>query len=168
MATRPDSREAAGRLLALRSVITHALAAPPRELLEGWLREWSEAERTRFAHESQARSDSFWRAVNSSPISGYLSPWEREFSRTTVFTMSSQQQIDALWRLEAAHVLIWALQLVPGLPAPDVQSDVGVLKLEALSRPASFLDSARLRPEAEINHAPTLPSSGIGAAVLRS
>lgn len=153
MEPRPNSKEAAGRLLALRCVVTHALAAPPRDLLQKWLEQWSEAERERYTQESESRCKAFWDTVSSSPVFTYLSRWEREFATTTILTMSSQQQIDALWHLEAAQVLMWALRLIPELPVPDAQAEADILKLEILSRPTSLLSSAQLRPQAEIDHA---------------
>lgn len=120
----PNATEVAGRVLALRCVVTHALSRPERPVV-----------------------------LNSSPILPYLSPWERVFATTTVRTMSGQQHLDALWRLEAAQVLIWALRLIPELPAPDKQADPDLLKLEILSHPAPLLSSAVLRTQTEIYHA---------------
>jgi hypothetical protein len=153
MESRPNITEAVGRLLALRCVVTHALTAPPRDLIAGWLGRWTEAERERYAHQSESQSKAFWNTVNSSPIFTYLSPWERQFATTTMLTMSSQDQIDALWRVEAAQVLMWALRLIPELPAADTQAEPDLLKLEILSRGTNLLSSTQLRSEAEIDHA---------------
>jgi len=153
MESRPNATEVAGRLLALRCVVTHALAAPPRDLLEQWLAASTSAEREQFAQKSESQSKAFWDAVNSSPIAMYLSPWEREFAETPILTMSSQQHIDASWRMEAAQVLMWALHLIPELTAPDTQADTDLLKSEILSHPANFLGAAVLRSQAEIDHA---------------
>jgi Domain of unknown function (DUF4272) len=120
----PNATEVAGRLLALRCVVTHALSPPERPAV-----------------------------VNSSPIFPYLSPRERKFVTTTKRTMSGRQHLDALWRLEAAQVLTWALRLIPELPAPDEQADLGLLELEILNHPAPFLSSAVLRTQTEIYHA---------------
>lgn len=128
----PNATEVAGRLLALRTVVTYAMAEPGRTVLE-----------------CEYQSKQFWDAVKSSPIFPYLSTWEREFATTTVLTMSEQQHLDALWRLEAAQVLMWALCLIPELPAPDKQADLDLSKVEILNRPTSFLSTAVLRTRAE-------------------
>ncbi len=153
MGSRPNAIEVAGRLLALRCVVTHALAAPPRDVLEQWLGRWTEAERVRYAQESKSRGKTFWDTVNSSPIFTHLSPWERQFATTTTLTMSSQEQIDALWRAEAAQVFMWALRLIAELPAKNTQADLDLLKSEILSHPTNLLSSAVLRSQAEIDHA---------------
>ena len=153
MEARPNAAEVVGRLLALRCVATHALAAPPRDVIEEWLGRWTEVERERYAHESDTQSRAFWSTVNSSQISTYLSPWERQFATTTMLTMSGQDQIEALWRVEAAKVFMWALHLIPELHTPDTKADPDLLKSEILSRPANLFSSASLRPETEIDHA---------------
>jgi hypothetical protein len=145
--------DVAGRLLALRCVVTHALAAPEREALKESLARLPEAERRQFAQESDSQSERYWDAVRSSPIFPYLSPWEREFAATTILTMSTQQHIDGLWRIESAQVLAWALRLIPEMPAPDEQAGSSLLRSEILNRPTSFLNSAVLRIQAEIDHA---------------
>jgi len=128
------------------------LAAPPRDVLEQWLGRWTEADRARYAQEGESQSKAFWDVVNSSPIFIYLSPWERQFATTTTLTMSSQEQIDALWRAEAAQVFMWALSLIAELPAPYTQADLDLLKSEILSHPTNLLSSAVLRSHAEIDH----------------
>jgi hypothetical protein len=138
----------------LKCVVSYAEAAPPRDQLEEWLRRWTEAERELYALESDSRRKSFWDTVNSTPIFTYLSPWERQFASTTMLTMSSRQQLDAMWRVEAAQVLMWALRLIAQLPPPDTQADdPNLLKAEILSPPSNFLNSAALRPQAETDHA---------------
>src|ERR1700739_4644515 len=131
MESPPNATEVAGRLLALKCVVAHAIATP----LLSDLDEWTEAERLEFASAHESKSKRFWDSVNSSPIELYLSPWERQFASATVHTMSLQQHLDGMWRAEAAQVLMWSLGLVRELPAPDMQSEVDLPKLEILSQP---------------------------------
>jgi hypothetical protein len=153
MDSRPNAAEVAGRLLALRCVVTHAMATPPRDSLEQLFGQRSVAEREDFAQKSESLAKAYWNTVNVSPIFPYLSPWEREFANSTILTTSSQDQIDALWRAEAAQVLMWALCLIAELPALDAQANPNLLRSEALSRPVEFLASPVLRSEREIDHA---------------
>jgi hypothetical protein len=153
MDSRPNATEVAGRLLALRCVVTHAFATPPRGALDEWFEQWTVAERKDFVQKSESRAKAYWSTVNVSPIFPHLSPWEREFANSTILTMSSQDQIDASWRAEAAQVLMWALSLITGLSAPETQASPDLLKSETLSRPVEFLASALLRPAREIDHA---------------
>jgi hypothetical protein len=144
--------QVAGRLLALRCVVTHAMAMP----LRSDLAQWTEEDRQRFARESDSQSKRFWDEVNTSSIFPFLSPTERQFATTTALSMSHQQQLNAIWRLEAAQVLMWGLHLIPELPAPDEQADLDLSKPEILSQPTNLLNSAVLRPHAEIDSARNL------------
>lgn len=73
-----------------------------------------------------------------------------------MLTMSLQQHLDGMWRLEAAQILMWALRLLAEMPAPDTQSDIDLPNLEMLNRPTSFLSSAVLRTQSEISRARNL------------
>jgi hypothetical protein len=139
--SRPDAPQVAGRLLALRCVVTHAVGTPLLSDLEAR----TEAERFEISSAYESRSKSFWDSVNSSAILPHLSPWERQFATTTILTMSLEQHLAGMWRMEAGQVLMWALRLIPDLTAPDKQTDLDLRKIEILSRPASFLNSAALR-----------------------
>ncbi|HEY6300305.1 MAG TPA: DUF4272 domain-containing protein [Candidatus Binatus sp.] len=152
MESPPNATQVAGRLLALRCVVTHAIGTPLLSELE----DRTEAERLELANARDSQSKRFWDSVNSSPIFPYLSLWEREFATKTMLTMSLQQHLDGMWRLEAAQVLMWALRLVAQLPEPDAQSEIDLPKLEILKRPTSFLDSAALRIQSEIARARNL------------
>ena len=149
MESRPDAAQVAGRLLALRCVVTHAIGIPLLSDLEGW----TEAQRRELASDRESKSRRFWDSVNSSSIFPYLSPWERRFATTTMLTMSLQQHLDGMWRMEAGQVLMWALRLIPDLSAPDKQTDLDLRKIEILSRPTSFLSAAALRNQSEIDRA---------------
>jgi hypothetical protein len=129
------------------------MATPPRDSLEQLFGQRTVAEREGFAQKSESLAKAYWNTVNVSPIFPYLSPWEREFADSTILTMSSQDQIDALWRAEAVQVLMWGLRLITELPAPETQASPDLLKSEAQSRPVEFLASPVLRSEREIDHA---------------
>ena len=132
--------------------MTHAIGTPLLSDLDNW----TEAERLELASVCESQSKRFWDSVESSPIFPYLSPWERQFASKTMLTMSLQQHLDGMWRMEAAQVLMWALRLNADLPSPDTQSDIDLSKLEILNRPTSFLNSAALRSQSEIDRARNL------------
>ena len=78
-----------------------------------------------------------------------LSPTETAYNET--FTPTQQQHINANWRYEGLHLLLWALGYVPELSYPDapcdVAADVGLL---APLSEAAFRQQARLRPAADL------------------
>lgn len=64
--------------------------------------------------------------------------------------ISVQQRIDAGWLAEAITCLLWALEMIPNLPAYDWEADPTLTsQLRSKSIP-EFIGQARLRPRREI------------------
>ena len=79
----------------------------------------------------------------------HLSPLERAFADNP--TPDRQALVNATWRYEALHTLLWALGFVPELDYPDHPCDPGAdMGLLAPLSEAEFRERARLRPAAEI------------------
>jgi hypothetical protein len=74
-----------------------------------------------------------------------LSPTEKDFAATTIVTMTAEQQIRASWRMEAALVILWSLNLVDSLPPFGTQASHKLLKHFPGSSLSDFLDAATLR-----------------------
>lgn len=90
--------------------------------------------------------DSFDRKYNVSPK---LSPKERIFMNSSAPT--DQELIDAGWKVECMHVLLWALGYVDTLGYPSQACDVDATVLQVFSRTAGQLrDGARPRTKAEL------------------
>lgn len=148
---RPSANEVAERSLALRHVVVYALMTPPPDLFADTYASWSEQERSEYEREALVRRDEYWTRLKSLGLDRALSPWERAFAETTMATMSPRQLIDASWRSEALHVLMWALGAMPVLPPYDVMMDPDVLKDFPSSEPREFINRATLRPDDEID-----------------
>jgi hypothetical protein len=82
-------------------------------------------------------------------ISPKLSPTERAY--VTAKEPTDQQRLDANWRYESLHVLLWALGYVESLDYPDRMCDVAhdAAIIHALSEP-QFRQRARLRTKKEV------------------
>ncbi|MFD1874871.1 DUF4272 domain-containing protein [Hymenobacter bucti] len=79
----------------------------------------------------------------------HLSPAERAFADNPA--PDQQALVNATWRYEALHALLWALGFVPELDYPDHPCDPGAdMGLLAPLSEAAFRQQARLRPAAEI------------------
>lgn len=148
---RPDAADVAARALVLKAVVVYAFITPPREMMDAMTGAWSELERRKFTNDADAKRDEFWSRLGA--WQKHLSPWEREYSRTTMVTMSLRQQTDASWRLEAFGVLAWALGLVESLLPYDAQVPDDRLKTFPPEEPSAFVERARLRPREEIDAA---------------
>src|SRR5689334_16345906 len=123
---RPSSRNAAERFVILKYCFVYALTAPPRDMLSDWIQKWSGDDRDKFVKDVEAKREDFWRGLKSLGLWEKLSPIELKLAQQTVVTMTDRQQVDATWRMEAAVVLLWALQAVDLLPPFDAQASHGL------------------------------------------
>jgi uncharacterized protein YjiS (DUF1127 family) len=117
--TNPTAANVAARAVILKAVTVHALAAPPRDALESMMKSWSWLERRRFRREAARMRDKYWRPLQDAGLFDHFSARERSFARSTAVTMTAQQQLDGLWRVEAFQVLLWALRQVAEIPQYD-------------------------------------------------
>ncbi len=150
---RPSAEQVAKRLIVLKYVVGYAMIAPPRDMLMQWFESLDEGERTKFKHDVKVRRDEYWGYLRTLGLWGVLSPQEREFAGTTMLTMTHQQQINAMWRIEALQVLMWALKLISSLPPYDTQASYDLLKEIPSEEIGKFVKSARLLPSVEIDQA---------------
>jgi hypothetical protein len=85
----------------------------------------------------------------------HLSPLEQAFADNPA--PDEQARMNATWRYEALHVMLWALSYVPELDYPDHLCDPGTdIGLLAPLSETEFRERARLRPAAEILEAADL------------
>src|SRR5262249_773412 len=103
--------------------------------------------------DAEPRRDEFWRPLHQAALWQYVSPGERELAEATIVTMTHRQQVNASWRIEAAQTLMWALDLVPDLPAYDAAANIALLKRIPCKDMPLFVSSARLRKELQIDRA---------------
>lgn len=150
---RPSAEQTARRLIILRHVVVYALAWPSREVMREKLRRRNPADRNTVEREGEGIRDETWGYMRCLGLLNDMSPWERTFSKSTMVTMTRQQQIDASWKMEAVQVLMWALGFLGELPAYGTQADQTLLTALPVEGVRSFLDSARLRHSIEIHQA---------------
>ncbi|MEJ1241050.1 DUF4272 domain-containing protein [Chryseolinea sp. T2] len=82
-------------------------------------------------------------------ISAKLSPKERDYA--TAEQPTEQQKVDANWRYEGLHVLLWALGYIDTLSYPDKMCDVASdVKIIYELKEKDFRKKAKLRSKREI------------------
>ncbi len=117
--SRPTAEDAARRLVILKHVVVSALVAPPREMFSAMSSQWSADEKKNFQQHAKTQRDQFWQGLRDAGLWRYLSPREQVHAQSTMVTMTTQQQIDATWRVEAVQALMWALGMLAELPPYD-------------------------------------------------
>jgi hypothetical protein len=150
---RPSAEDAARRLLILKHIVAWALIAPPRDVLQQITAKWDVDERTKFERQAEALREKFWRGLRDAGLWQHLSPQEQAHAESTMATMTEQQQVDASWRMEAAQTLMWALRMLPELPPYDTMASHDLLKQIPSRDVGAFIQSARLRDQAELDAA---------------
>jgi Domain of unknown function (DUF4272) len=138
------------RATILKYVFVRALAAPPTDQLKTIMSQWSPEERSRFAADfgqmfmrdmEHLKSTGLWPDVEAD---------ERKFLEAGVDQISQQQRIDASWLAESIVTLLWALRIVPELPAYDQEVNHETVKLLPTTSIPDLVRQARLRPESDI------------------
>lgn len=148
---RPSAQDAARRALVLRPLIVSALVALPRDLLAQLQRSMAKAEWAKFDLEAERKRDETRQSLRDVGLWEHVTPREREHFGETMVSMSAQQHANGVWRVEALHVLLWALQLVDELPPWDEPSDPKLVNRLPLEELDAFVRDARLRPEDPID-----------------
>lgn len=147
---RPAVEQVAGRLVILKHVVVFAGASMPGPVLRRHLDSWTEQDQEDFSRKAEDQRAQFWRRLQDAGLWKEMSPREHAFAKSMV-TLSEQDRVDASWRLEAAQVLLWALDRVPDLPPYDTMADREVLK--QIPPTVAAGTPWKLRTEAEIARA---------------
>jgi len=146
---RPSAKDAAVRAYVLKSVVISALALPPQEVLDEQSSAWSQSERDDFFETLAADRRGRWAGLGR--WKARLSPNERLFASALPQDVTPRQHTDAIWRLEAFQVLLWALGLLENLPGYDTEANEELLKGFPPGEFGAYIRQARLRPAAEID-----------------
>ncbi|MEP0845715.1 MAG: DUF4272 domain-containing protein [Phycisphaerae bacterium] len=151
--SRPTLPEVANRLLVLTYVIGRSVKSPPPDVLESMLKKWGPAEVEKLRRNEDNRRDALVERLRNIGLWRHASPKEKAILRSTWLTMTNQQRIDASWRLESAQVLMWALGMLPNLPAYDAAAEPDILKQVPFDDLPALVQSAAMRSAAEIDAA---------------
>jgi hypothetical protein len=146
---RPTAAEAARRLLVLKHLVIYAHASTYGKRLH----ECPDLPQAAKADLHTIMGGMFSEQLRRENLWEYVTPTERQLFDTPVAALTQQQVINASWRSEAIGILLWALGLTPQLPAYDSPAHGEITKQVPGGDLASFINSARLRDEKEIDHA---------------
>jgi hypothetical protein len=149
----PTPQDAARRLVILKHIIVDALSSPPRDTLASIRESSTPVEWDDFLQTVNGKRNAYWKPVLESDLGRSLSPREREYIATPMAEVTHRQQLNAMWRMEAAAVLMWALRLGKELPAYDTQADTSLLKIVPKWPNDLFIREAGSRDFTAVNRA---------------
>lgn len=146
----PNAALAMRRAIILKYIFVKGLAAPPIDLLENVMSQWTPEERSRLAADtaqmfmqsvSHLKAAMLWRDVEED---------ERKFLEAGIDGITAQQRIDAGWLAESIACLLWALQIVPEMPSYDQEASHELVKALPATSVKDLVKQAQLRPHGEI------------------
>jgi hypothetical protein len=146
----PSAQDVAKRLLILKYVIVQALALPPQDILQNLFSQWSKDEQREFTNGFAERAKQVVSSLKSNKLWSLMTKEEQVFVQAIPPKTKFQQHLNAMWSLESAAVLMWALGLIADFPSFDNQSDPEILKQIPHEDINKFINNSRLLPEGEI------------------
>ncbi len=147
---KPSTPDVAKRLLILKYVVVQTLALPPQDLLQNLFSQWSKEEQRDFTSGFGERSKQVISSLKSNKLWNLMTREEQEFIQSIPPKTKFQQHLNAMWRLESAAVLMWALGLITDFPAFDNQSDPEILKQIPHEDISKFINGSTLLSDGEI------------------
>jgi hypothetical protein len=144
---KPTPQQVAQRLIILKYQVVHALALPPRELLDNIYSKWSKEEQNKLTDGFKERSQQLIESMKSNQLWNMMTHEEKEFLESALPNIKSQQHLNAMWRLESVAVLLWSLGIVKEFPPFDTQSDIELLELIPYEDIHKFIYEAILLPD---------------------
>lgn len=147
----PSAKDVTLRALALREIVSHAMAMPPPDQRRALREKWPKDEWARFVKDVSAQSAPRFKDIGRLGVK--LSPREAKFSVTTLETVTDSEQINASWRVESLRIMLWALGVENTLPPHDEPQDHDLIKTWPDGDFIAFRNKAQLRDRAEIERA---------------
>lgn len=144
----PNHRDVAGRLIILKAIVVHAMATPPRAMLEG-MRAASPAKFTELIAAFDSKRQDMCKRLEDLGVWDEISPEERTFLLTPMASKTQTQHIDASWRVEAAQALMWAIGIIEVLPPYDASAAGEHLK-RIPTNVDELIRGSRLRPKPQL------------------
>jgi hypothetical protein len=146
---RPTSIEVKKRLFILKFVIFHSILTPPTEILNE-LSKWTDQENAELNQDMQNRAKENIQLLKKYDLWNDVSPNEKEFFESYGVKMDTYMQLAASWRMEAAGMLMWCLNLLNEWPKideelnPDLIKDVEIRKIRLWDKPTPLRDKKEI------------------------
>ncbi len=147
---KPSAKSVYQRLMVLKYVIIHANSNIPKDSLEEIMSNFSQNEKEECKKEIAIFKDATISYMKKNDLWNYTTQNERDFLSSTGTKMDVFEQINASWQIEAAVVLMWALNIIDKFPDVNEQANSEVLKLVEIRKLSFFSNDLSLRPYKEI------------------
>jgi hypothetical protein len=153
---KPSSEEVTKRLLILKYAVAKAWTLPPRELLQNRYSRLSKEEQQKFTNAFGVATEQLVAPLKSNNLWNSMTEEEQEFIQSVPPNVKFQQHLNAMWCLESAVMLMWAMGIIKEFPPFDAQSSAELLGQISHQDIGKFIKSTVLLPSEEIERKRTL------------
>lgn len=147
----PNSNDVYRRLLILKYLIIHSYSTFSSEYLRQSAEHWTITEKESFDKELEKKMNINVSEMKSLGLWDYTTKTERDFLSSFGSKINPVSLINANWRMEAAIMLMWALNLVDKFPDINEQANPELLKLVETRKIELLSNKLALRPNIEIS-----------------
>lgn len=147
---KPNSKDIYRRLMILKYLIIHSYSTFSSEYLKESAEHWTITEKESFDKELEKDMNKNVSEMKSLGIWEYTTKTEREFLSSFGSKINSVSLMNANWRMEAAIILMWSLNLIDKFPDINEQTNPELLKLVETRKIKLFSNKLTLRPNREI------------------
>jgi hypothetical protein len=147
---RPSDVDVYNRLVILRYVVVHSVTTP-LNVIPDLYRKWSEKERNEFESELEKRAQQTIDSLKQLKLWNLVSPWEKTFLQSYGSKMDQYARMAASWRMEAAGIMMWALNIIEEWPKIDEEISPELLKNVEVKRLGLFSKPFIMRSKKELN-----------------
>lgn len=149
---RPTAIEVYNRLIILKFVVVHSILTPPKFVINESFSRWSEDEQVKFDEDCKKKvNEVIISSLKEKRLWNYVSPKEKEFLLSYGSKMDEYSRIAAIWRMEAAGMLMWALKIITDWLPIDIELEPELLKKVEVKKIGLFSKRPLLRSKAEID-----------------
>lgn len=147
----PGAKDAYRRLMVLKYLISRAYRSQATQYIDQNFNQLTDKEKSEIDTDFNKNRDETISSLKGFGLWEYVTPSEKSFFSLSAPEITEEAQINASWRMEAAAVLMWALNLIDCLPDIDMQADTDLLRLVKIRKIGFIYDGPKLRPPGEIS-----------------
>ncbi|MFN8358687.1 MAG: DUF4272 domain-containing protein [Candidatus Kapaibacterium sp.] len=148
---KPSSKDVYRRLMVLKYVISHSYRNVPVDVMKQNTVNWTVADKEDYENVLQKNMEETVSSIKDFGLWKYTTQSEKDFLSTYGSNIDGTSQMNATWRMEAAVVLMWALNIENHFPDLNEQANPERLQKIPIKRIGLFFSDLKLRPYNEIS-----------------
>ncbi|MBN1318702.1 MAG: DUF4272 domain-containing protein [Anaerolineales bacterium] len=149
---KPTAQDAAKRLVILKYQVVYSMTLPPREYIQDLYSKWSRTDRQELTKTYKTKSKELVSSMMCNQLWNVMTRDERNFIWSIPPNHNHQSHLNAMWSMESAVALMWALGMIDEFPPFDEQTKTDLLQQVPYLDLGAFFNAATLLPGEQIEH----------------